>query len=928
MTSPLVPQQTPRPYDRARGKDAAAGVAGLTAETRALLEGTAGCSPFLAGLIEKEADWLGDMLARPDDMLAEELTAAAAWQASDLADRLRKAKGRIALLSALADLGGVWPLARVTATLSEFAEISCISALRAAILAQVRRGKLPGVSEDDIPTGGGMVVLGMGKLGAFELNYSSDIDLICLFDETRFDVSELQEVRAGFVRATRAMCTTLSEVTASGYVFRTDLRLRPDPAVTPVCMAMEAAERYYESLGRTWERAAYIKARPVAGDLLAGQRFLEALTPFVWRKHLDFAAIQDAHDMRLAIREHKGLGGEVSLFGHDMKLGRGGIREIEFFTQTRQLIAGGRDPDLRCRGTVDGLGRLSHKGWVSTAVADALTQHYVAHRTVEHRTQMMRDAQTHNLPQTDEGFARLAALMDREIVALQSEIAERLDAVHGLTEGFFSPTPAASPTMPTFDPQVLGRWYGYPALRSERSRTIFGRLQTELLRRLAEASKPEAALLAFDGFLSQLPAGVQLFSLLEANPPLLDLLVDIVSTSPALAQHLSRNAGVLDAVIGGAFFTDWPGQDGLEAALFSQISRAGDYEARLDAARRWMKEWHFRIGVYLLRGLISPAEAALQYTDLARAILSVLWPIVCEMFAEKHGVAPGRGALVLGMGSLGAGRLNATSDLDLIVIYDARGEEASEGRKPLQTRPYYARLTQSLVTALSAPTAEGKLYEVDMRLRPSGNQGPVATSLAAFKSYQQEQAWLWEHLALTRAHVITGPPELVAEVEAFRRDIIAGGYALSAVAQEVVKMRARIQAFKSPAGVWEVKIGAGRLQDIELLAQAGALLEGLAEADTITGLEAAKTVGLIDAVSCDRLAKAADCYAAVNMAVRLLSAGDLKSEDLAPASRGFLSRTLNLPDIESLEQILQTYFADCSALIDSALAAQTLKDAT
>ena len=920
MTLADLTTRIPRPFDAERGREALDLLPELEGVSADLIRGAAGCSPYLAGLIAKEAEWLPGALDEPDAAMKQVLSDAADWETADLGTALRRAKRRIALVVALADLADAWPLEKVTATLSDFADTACQSALCAGIAAQIKRGRLPGMGEENIADAAGMCVLAMGKMGAGELNYSSDIDLICLFDETRFAPEDYHEARAGFVRATRAMCGTLSEMTAEGYVFRTDLRLRPDPAVTPVCMAMEAAERYYESLGRTWERAAYIKARVAAGDQTAGARFLRELTPFVWRRHLDFAAIQDAHDMRLAIREHKGLGGPMNLAGHNMKLGRGGIREIEFFTQTRQLIAGGRDPDLRCRGTVPGLQVLAQKGWVPPDAAEALADHYVFHRTVEHRLQMVQDAQTHSLPTSSEGFARLAAMMDRDVPELEAELKERLAAVHELTEGFFAPSRPEKPAPAALDPDMMTRWLSYPALRSERSRSLFKRLQPDLLARLAQSSKPEEALAAFDGFLAGLPAGVQLFSLLEANPQLTDLLLDITGTSTALAQHLSRNAGVFDAVIAGDFFSDWPGRDGVAEALQTRLGRERDYEAKLDAARRWCKEWHFRVGVHLLRGLSGPQEAARQYADIAHAVLRVLWPLVTETFAGRHGLPPGRGAIVLGMGSLGAGALNAASDLDLIVIYDPLEVETSKGAKPLPARLYYARLTQALITALTAPMAQGRLYEVDMRLRPSGNQGPVATSWAAFQSYQTEEAWVWEHLALTRAQVVAGPEDLAADVEAFRQRLLARPHVLGEVAAEVADMRARISAAKTPANLWEVKIGPGRLQDIELVAQAGSLVLGDPEAGTESGLRAAVEAGLLGQSQAHVLTQANRFYTAVHMAVRLLSEKPLDADEVGPSGRAFLLRTLEEETMHSLENRLSESYLQVDEVISAALA--------
>lgn len=923
--------RAPRPFDPEQGEDLRARFGDLAPELAELLAGAGGCSPYLKSLAEIEAAWLPGAFEAPEAALAALFAALREAPSETRATALRQAKRRVALLAALADLAGVWPLETVTGTLTDFADLACDLALRSALEAEIRRGKLPALEAGDLETAGGMVLLAMGKMGAGELNYSSDIDLVCLFDEARVPPEDYHETRAAFVRATRRMSATLSDRTAEGYVFRTDLRLRPDPSVTPVCMAMGAAESYYESLGRTWERAAYIKARPCAGDIAAGRRFLEALRPFVWRKHLDFAAIEDAHNMRLRIRAHKGLGGSLSLPGHDMKLGRGGIREIEFFTQTRQIIAGGRDPDLQVRGTVEGLARLADKGWVPRDAAEALAAHYRAHREVEHRLQMLRDAQTHALPATDDEFARLAAFMGRDCAALKSELLERLTAVHDLIEGFFQPEAGEAPAavggadaLPeaaaaALDRGIIGRWPGYPALRSDRAVTIFRRLRPDILARLARTADPGEALRAFDGFLAGLPAGVQVFSLFEANPQLIDLLVDIAGTVPALAGHLSQNAGVLDAVIAGDFFAAWPGGAALTADLEGRLAAEDDYERRLDAARRWSKEWHFRIGVHHLRGLIEADEAGRQYADLAGAVIGAVWPAVVAQFAAKHGPPPGRGAVVLGMGSLGAERLNARSDLDLIVIYDAAGQEQSDGRRPLTAQRYYARLTQALITALTAPTAEGRLYQVDMRLRPSGNQGPVATGWGAFQSYQSDEAWVWEHLALTRARVVAGGAELAADVEAFRAGLLARRGAPGRVLREVGEMRARIAGAKAPDGPWDAKLGPGRLQDIELVAQAGALMAGSARRDVAAGIDAGVAIGWLD--DADRAAlKAAYglCWKLVQ-ASRLLGDRPLDPDRLGDGGIAFVLRETGHETIAALRDGLEAAGETAAAAITQAL---------
>lgn len=877
---------------------------------RDLLVGAAGGSPYLAGLIEKEADWLPEALEDADAALAEALAPPEPTVAT-LKPALRQAKRRVALLAGLADLAGAWALEDVTRALTRLADMACDVALSAAVDEQVRRGRLPG---RDI----GLFVLAMGKMGAFELNYSSDIDLICLFDETRFDPGDYVAIRKGCVRAVQEMSRILSDLTEDGYVFRTDLRLRPDPSVTPVVLSVGAAERYYESLGRTWERAAYIKARPCAGDIAAGETFLKEMRPFVWRRHLDFAAVQDAHDMRLAIRAHKGTGGPITLPGHDMKLGRGGIREIEFFTQTRQLIAGGRDTDLRVRDTVTGLNLLASKGWVPEATASKLTDHYRFARMVEHRVQMHRDAQTHKLPGSDEGFERLAAMMGMERPALEAELKDRLSDVHSETEGFFAPDAKEAEAPAALDDAMQARWRNYPALRSQRGAALFDRIEPMLVSRLSSATKPQEALRAFDGFLAGLPAGVQLFSLFEANPQLVDLLVDIVGTSPALAHYLSRNASVLDAVIGGSFFDKWPGCDALTELARARLQAEPDYEAKLDAIRSWAKEWHFRVGVHHLRQLASAPEAGKQYSDLARASVAALWPEVQAHFAKRHGAPPGRGGVILGMGSLGAGHLTPQSDLDLIVIYDAGDMDQSDGKRPLPAGTYYARLTQAMITAITAQTAQGRLYEADMRLRPSGNKGPVATSWPSFQRYQQEDAWLWEHLALVRATVVAGPDDLAQGVEAFRQSIINHPRDTATVLGELAEMRARIASAKQPASIWDAKIGAGRLQDIELLAQAGSVLTGEIRAGVQHGLRACVAAGILDDVDAQHLAGTHALLWSVQMASRLLSTSAVDLDTLGTGGQDVLLRAAGCDTRASAETRLAETIDHAAQIVDQA----------
>ena len=874
--------------------------------------------------MRREADWLcAAMDAPPETTMDAVLAAMPTEDPAALPAQLRIAKRRTALLVALADLGGAWDLDAVTGALTDLADRAVALALTALVAAEVARGKLPGVTADDVPEAAGMFVLAMGKMGARELNYSSDIDLIVLFDETRHAPEDYADLRRGFIRVTQKLVKLLSEVTEDGYVFRTDLRLRPDPSATPVCIATEPAENYYESVGRTWERAAYIKARPCAGAVAAGEAFLERLRPFVWRRHLDFAAIQDAQDMRLRIRAHKGFVGPIQVPGHDLKLGQGGIREIEFFTQTRQLIVGGRDEGLRQRRTLPALAALAAKGWVDQAVADELAAAYVAHRTLEHRLQMLDDAQTHRLPATAEGLARLVDFCAADPARFRAELAARLERVHGLTETFFvqdtapvhaAPAPEAVFADPDAAQALMAGWRRLPAFRTERARGIFRRLEPELLRRMAQAASPDAALASLDAFLARLPTGVQLFSMMEANPQLTDLLVDICASAPELARYLGRNAGVLDAVVGRDFYRPLRAAGELRAELAERLAAAPDYEAALNAARTWMKERHFRIGVHLLRGIAEAEEAAAAYSAVADAVLAALLPVVVRDFATRHGPPPGAGAVVVALGKLGSREMTVSSDLDLIVVYDAEGAEASTGKRPLAVTAYYARLTQALIAALSAPMAEGILYKVDMRLRPSGRQGPLATSLAAFRRYQAEEAWTWEHMALTRARVVAGPAALAPRVAEAIAETLHRPHDPAKVLADARDMRRRLAEAHEAAAAdpWEVKLGPGRMMDIELLAQAGALIANLA-----THRRPRRMLARLGALGWIAPPDAARLEAALDRLATLQQIGRLAADhtiDPAEAGEGLVRLILAAtgePDLATLRATLAAEAAAC-----------------
>ena len=892
----------PIPHDREAGRAAVAALA-PPPEVAPLIEGVAGCSPFLAAGMAKERDWLARVWDAPPEASLDRLLAEVAAIPGDPSAGMRRAKRRAGLLVGLAEIGGVWPVMQAAAAWTRVAD-ACVARALAHGLARHARGPVEG--------DGGLAAIAMGKMGAGELNYSSDVDLVLLFDETRYDPGDYATARAALLKAARMAMACLSDQTAEGYVFRTDLRLRPDPASTPIVLSMEAAERYYEALGRTWERAAWIKARACAGAVAAGDGFVARLAPFVWRRHLDYAVIEEVDEMRRRIREHRGLGGPLEVAGHDVKLGAGGIREIEFAAQTQQIVAGGRDASLRVRGTLPALDRLVASGHLPAHERDVLAPAYRHLRAVEHRLQMVGDAQTHRVPRDPDDLDRLARFMGHgDTDAFVADLRDRLAAVDAITAPRFAPPrPEREPVAIEGAGAATDRWATYPALRSARARSIFARLRPALMAGLARAARPAEALAAFDAFLRGLPAGVQVLSLFEANPQLVDLIADICATAPDLARHLSRHPAVLDAVLDGTFLAPLP-------EVWDAPDTPGDFEAGLDVLRRWHREAHFRVGVHLLRGLAAPEAAGDAYATLAEATLGAAWRLAEAETARRHGRVPGLRLAGLGMGSLGVGRLTARSDLDLVVLHDgAEPGATSDGRRQIAAGQWAARFTQVLVTALTVPTGEGRLYEVDLRLRPSGRQGPVATSLPAWRGYMAGEAWEWEHLALTRARAVAGDPALRAAVEAARGALLSDGrFAPADVLAALVAMRARLAASGRPGGGLGVREGPGRMRDVELAAQAHALMAGSRARRVRDQLS---WPGWLDRATREALSDSHAAMARAQQLVRLLTPDDPPGP-LGAGGEAFVAHATGHATLAQLAAAVDAAAEDAAARLDAAL---------
>ncbi len=920
---------------QAAGAGVLAGRLAADAPLAAFLGAVFADAPFLRELAFIDPARLARLLDEPPEVALERLIDATRTGFSEdapLMQHLRRLKQEIALLTALCDLGGIWPVSQVTRALSRFADAALSACLRRLMLEAHARRKLVLEDPADPERSCGLVILAMGKHGAFELNYSSDIDLIVLFDPHRVQLADPDECSTLFVRMTRRLVAMMQERTADGYVFRVDLRLRPDPGATPLAISLEGALIYYESMGQNWERAALIKARPCAGDKAAGEAFLAEIRPFIWRKSFDYAAIADVAAIKRQINAVKGHG-SIAIAGHNLKLGRGGIREIEFFVQTQQLIAGGRDPRLRGRPTRAMLTMLHELGWISRSTCDELDRAYVFLRLVEHRIQMVHDEQTHTLPADEDGLARIARLtgfpsvppfarvLRTHMQAVQRhysrlfEQAPQLAADHGnlvftggdndpstlnvLSElGFSGPQEVAS--------TIRGWHFGrYPATRSTKARERLTELTPALLGALSRTDNPDAAFVAFDRFLSQLPTGVQLFSLLRSNPGLLDLLARILGTAPRLAAILTRRPRVLDALLEPAFFDTVPRESDLAERLGRFVGEGRSYEEKLDRARIFGQEQMFLIGVRVISGTIEPVAAGAAYAALADVVVRAMVAAAEDELARLNGRVPGGEVAVVALGKLGGREMTAASDLDLILLYDhPDAAEASDGPKALAPSQYYIRLTQRLVAALSAPTGEGTLYEVDFRLRPSGNAGPLATRLSAFEAYQAKDAWTWEQLALTRARPVSGSLGFLTKVnQAIRAGLMRPRETLAA---DVADMRRRIEAEKGARDPWELKTVAGGLIDLEFIAQylqlrhVGAHPE-IASSNTLTALNALFHAGLLPGRHADVLLPAAGLYQALTQVLRLAVEGPFRKEGAPRGVLALICRAAGEPDIARVE---------------------------
>jgi glutamate-ammonia-ligase adenylyltransferase len=896
-------------------------------------------SPFLARLMRRypevmlalqdsaPEDYLDTLYTRLDDEMA------AASDKDAAMALLRHARNRAALTIAVADLADAWDVETVTRYLTRLADVAVRCGLDFLLRAAVAEARLTAFSRD------GLVVLALGKHGGEELNYSSDIDFVIYYTPDALPLAEGQDRRKFHIKLVQDLTALLQNPTADGFVFRVDLRLRPDPGATPVTISVDAALGYYESMGQNWERAVYIKARPIAGDLKAGQKFIDDLQPYIWRRYFDFAAIEDVHSMKRQMHAVRGHA-EIVAQGHNLKLGRGGIREIEFFVQTQQLIAGGRDPDLRGHRTVEMLAMLAAKDWISHETADKLTASYYYLRRMEHRLQMRLDEQTQTLPKDDAAFAGFACFAGYDsaaafsadfighltgVTAEYGQLFEQAESLSGeagnlvFTGGEDDPETLETLSnmgfrRPADISGIIRGWHAgrMAATRSARAREILTRLQPVILNKLAEARAPDDGFIRFDQFLSALPAGVQIFSLFQSNPHVLNLLIDIINSAPRLAALLSGNAGLVDALVPGHVPQELPvAFDGFEAAM--------------DGLRRYVHEAQFRVGTKTLADPTMAISYGDAYSRLAETAIGTIYDAAMADIERQYGRLPEGDMVVLGLGKLGSGEMTLQSDLDLILICDCPDFSAlSDGDKPLDADRWFARAARRLTSGLSAPSAEGELYEVDTRLRPSGNAGPLVTKFTSFVDYQLNQAWNWEHMALTRGRVLAGGDKLRQKVEATIGDILSAPRDMAKLAQDAEDMRQRLRTHQPQAGPFDIRRGDGGLVDVEFIAQSlqlahGAQHDGLLVPQPLPQiLSALKSADCLERDAHDGLQAAAACF----LSLRQIASLCLEDDETAPpaAIAGLLLEALNEPDMSRLSHVIEQHRAHVAACFEASMA--------
>lgn len=829
---------------------------------------------------------------------------------------IRRWRGRSCLAVALSDLAGLCDTETQMAWLSHAADTALGASLAFLINLAVTRGKIGPV--DSSMQGCGWTIIALGKLGAEELNYSSDVDLLILHDLATAPLGQ-EQAQPFYVGLTRDLVRLLSATTADGIGWRVDLRLRPDPGATAVSIDVDAAIGYYESLARTWERAAFIRARPIAGDVQIAKRFLSQIQPFIWRRTLDYTVMED---MKTMLRRPPQSNGWL---GYNLKIGKNGIRQIEFFTHVLQLVAGGREPALRQHQTAPALRALAKFDWITSDQASALIAAYHQLRRTEHRIQMLADSQTHSLPRSQSELAHFANFMGhaepadlcaalaavQDIIALHAEhkilhspadhtashkniLLDDYDSLVAwlAQNGFARPHDVAD----TLSGWMAGR---IAATRSERARVLLNRLMPDILMHFATAAAPDDIFAALAQFIEGLPASVQIFSLLDYNPQLTRLLCDMLVLSPQICDRLRRYPALFDLLLYRAFFAPIEEPNSLKKLFHEKIAEL-PVELALDQIKILVRELKFRAQVQTLSFATDTDQLEASLTAIAEAAIDSVLTLVRADMVRRYGEIDVEISIVA-LGRLGVKQLTAGSDLDLLILYDAGPDVVSNGQRKLPAASYVLRLAQTMVSWISTPTAEGTLYDVDLRLRPEGQAGAVATSIDRLATYFDRDAWIWEKQALTKARPIAGDAGLNDKIQQLINSIINHNQPKDRLVTAISDMRQRIQKQQKPASQWHLRQIAGGLTDFDLLIQAwrlqyGALFSGSGQSARVI-LQTLYDKGVIDNNCYEDMTEASKFLNEIHHSLRLTLGPLAPATDSLPHGlHHFMLRRLDIPD--------------------------------
>ena len=888
-----------------------------------------GNSPHLSLLLQRDLELTQALVAEAPDAITARVrgdlgAADPAMDRDRLMTFLRRQRNRVAVLAAVYDCFDICGIMECAELLSDMADHAVRLTVSHLLLDRVERGDLEPPAGDRW----GYFVLALGKHGSRELNYSSDIDLIVLYDPECVRYTGSRSLGECFVRVTQDLIRILQSRTGDGYVFRTDLRLRPDPSSTPVAVTVDFALNYYRRFGRTWERTALIKARPVAGDLAAGAAYLERLAPFIWDEALDFTSVEEIRSVSEQIHDFHGHQA-VRAAGHNVKLGRGGIREVEFFVHMHQLAHGGRNRRLRGSRMLPMLETLDREHHIMPRETATLRDAYLLLRRVEHRLQMVNDTQTQKLPDSDAGLEHIACFLGldsaRELVRRIESVAGEVhdlyrtrfnvpesernlaaailegpddhpDAVAGLEAVGFTRAPAA---IEVFRGWAAGR---HASTASERARTTIREILHEIVEALGRTPDPDRALARLDRFLAALPDDLAFFAMLRANTWLLNLIAVVMGSAPRMAEVLEGNPRLLQAVLDPSFFLPLPEREELSRELDERLAGRRDGAARVERIAAWAGDRRFQVAVQTLENLVTVDEASTALSEVAGTVIGRLLRDALDGLSEQHGTVPGGGCAVVARGRLGAGEMTFGSNLELLFVADFEAGAGTAGPPPIAARDFYRQAAAELVSRLRSRSTYGRIYELDER--------PPVMTLDELRDHYAGRASTSELMSLTRASVVSGDSDTVAAVSAAIAGALARPRDPGLLREEVARRRAAIAAEHPAEDPFDVEHVRGGLVDLESLAQYLRLRHAHGMPEMLVGatascFEALGAADLIPESEAGLLAGAVRMQRTLQALLRLTWSREAPVRDAPAATRRKLATALECAGFDELEEKLR-----------------------